>query len=46
MKRFDRKLTFSTKIPFGKYKGISVYDIIKEHNDIKYIKWLIPKWKV
>ena len=37
------KLTLSTKIPFGKYKGELVYDVIKE--DLSYIQWLSTKWE-
>jgi uncharacterized protein (DUF3820 family) len=38
-----KKLTLSTKVPFGKYKGQLVYDLIRE--DCPYIKWLINIWK-
>lgn len=37
-----KKLTFSTKIPFGKYKYDSVYDAVKKDPD--YVKWLASKW--
>jgi uncharacterized protein (DUF3820 family) len=38
-----KKLTLSTKLPFGKYKGRLVYDLIRE--DCPYIKWLINIWE-
>lgn len=39
----SRKLTLSTNIKFGKYKGKSVFDIIKA--DKQYVKWLCSKWE-
>lgn len=39
----DKTLFFSTKLPFGKYKGQTLYDIMK--SDPNYFVWIIPKWK-
>jgi hypothetical protein len=38
-----KKLTLSTKIPFGKYKEELVFDVIKDDPD--YIQWLSTKWE-
>lgn len=38
-----KKLTLSTKLPFGKYSKELVYDVIKKDPD--YIKWLSSNWK-
>ena len=38
-----KKLTFSTKLPFGKHKGLSVYEVFKQ--EPSYLEWLIPKWE-
>ena len=39
----SRKLTFSTKIPFGKHKGLSVYEVLQQ--EPSYITWLVTKWR-
>ena len=40
-----RKLTLSTKLYFGKYKGTNktIYNIIME--DVEYCDWLISIWE-
>lgn len=44
-KRYDRKLTLATKLPFGKYKNedMNIYQIIKV--DLDYIDWLLDIWE-
>lgn len=34
----SRRLFLSTKMPYGKYKGQTIYDIIKA--DVSYMDWL------
>lgn len=40
---FNKRLTLSTKLVFGKHKNKTVYEIFKI--EPSYIKWLIEKWK-
>lgn len=37
-----KKLTLSTKLTFGKYKGELIYDLIIK--DVQYIDWLMDIW--